>query len=253
MAELPYIEVHLTDHCNLNCRGCGHFSPLFDPSFADPSRFETDMSRLAQLFDSVGRLHLLGGEPLLHPRVNDLLRIARAAFPDAPISLVTNGLLLGRMDDSFWSAVASTDTRVDVTRYPARLDVDRLVRLARAHRVMLRMTGRKERFFKIPLCASDTGDARSSFESCRHLFACPNLRDGRIYPCPTIPLASALTRAFGIELPPGPLDSLDIHHASAEEVLRFLDGSVPWCRNCRVEEVSWFDWGPSHREATEWL
>ena len=25
---LEKIDIHLTDHCNLNCKGCTHFSPL---------------------------------------------------------------------------------------------------------------------------------------------------------------------------------------------------------------------------------
>ena len=27
---MPHIELHISDKCNLNCKGCTHFSPLFE-------------------------------------------------------------------------------------------------------------------------------------------------------------------------------------------------------------------------------
>ena len=41
---LYHFEVHITDHCNLNCKGCAHFSNLCKPTFADLDEFEADMS-----------------------------------------------------------------------------------------------------------------------------------------------------------------------------------------------------------------
>lgn len=38
--SLDYVEFHLADHCNLNCRGCGHFSPIADETFL--ARLTTD-------------------------------------------------------------------------------------------------------------------------------------------------------------------------------------------------------------------
>ena len=32
--ELAYLETHLTDHCNLSYRGCGHYCPLAPPRYA---------------------------------------------------------------------------------------------------------------------------------------------------------------------------------------------------------------------------
>lgn len=27
---MPQAEIHVADYCNLNCRGCTHFSPIFE-------------------------------------------------------------------------------------------------------------------------------------------------------------------------------------------------------------------------------
>ena len=30
-----WLEVHLAEHCNLNCKGCSHFSPLAEKEFIE--------------------------------------------------------------------------------------------------------------------------------------------------------------------------------------------------------------------------
>ena len=37
---IPILHLHLTDHCNLNCRGCDNFSPLAPDTYADINIFE---------------------------------------------------------------------------------------------------------------------------------------------------------------------------------------------------------------------
>jgi hypothetical protein len=40
---LAYLELHLTDHCNMNCCGCGHFSNVASAWYADPESHNRDM------------------------------------------------------------------------------------------------------------------------------------------------------------------------------------------------------------------
>ena len=35
---LPGVEMHIVDFCNLNCRSCTHYSPLFDASYPPPEK-----------------------------------------------------------------------------------------------------------------------------------------------------------------------------------------------------------------------
>lgn len=41
---LPYIEMHLVDHCNLNCRSCSHYSPVSPERFASPEEADRDFA-----------------------------------------------------------------------------------------------------------------------------------------------------------------------------------------------------------------
>ena len=90
---IEYLEHHLVDHCNCNCAGCSHFSPLADPWFENLEDFKRDFKKLSEMTE-VQLIRLMGGEPLLHPQVGDFLKITRELFPKSQIQLVTNGLLL---------------------------------------------------------------------------------------------------------------------------------------------------------------
>lgn len=77
---LIHLDVHVTDHCNLNCKGCTHFAPLVEQEvFKDPDQVGKDLRELAKKF-VIKKIHLLGGEPLLHPRVNEFVKNAREAL-----------------------------------------------------------------------------------------------------------------------------------------------------------------------------
>jgi sulfatase maturation enzyme AslB (radical SAM superfamily) len=80
--KLLRFDIHLTDHCNLRCKSCLHFSPLAPETYQDVDVLEKDCARLAELTGSrIADICVLGGEPLLHPRITDCLDIARNYFP----------------------------------------------------------------------------------------------------------------------------------------------------------------------------
>lgn len=65
---MPHIELHISDKCNLNCRGCTHFSPLFDDVGAVLENKMADIKQLKKIFSDILRIDVLGGEPLLNPQ-----------------------------------------------------------------------------------------------------------------------------------------------------------------------------------------
>ena len=79
--RLLCFEVHITEHCNLNCKGCYHFSPLAKEEYLDINEFERDLRRIYELCgDNVERITLLGGEPLLHPDINRFIEVTRKIY-----------------------------------------------------------------------------------------------------------------------------------------------------------------------------
>ena len=156
--RLHRLVYHITDHCNLNCRGCTHFSNIAKPSFLQIDTFKSEFNRMSQLFPDITEVYLLGGEPLLHRDIEEFLLDARSYFPRTRINLLTNGVLVTRMPQTFWDTLRETDAWLMVNRYPIGLPVEEIARLAERHGVNLEWVDSRDEFFKLPL---DIGESRT--------------------------------------------------------------------------------------------
>ncbi len=252
--HLHRLVVHLTDHCNLNCRGCTHFSNIAKPAFADPEQFEGEFKRLSGIFSGITEIYLLGGEPLLHPRVNDFLGIARRYFPESRINLMSNGILVTKSPQAFWTAMRENDIWLVCDLYPIGLPVAEIEALCKKHGVKLEWTDPRGEFFKLPIDLTGSQDATRSFQGCGGVNNCPILRDGRLYPCAYVAYSDLLMKRFGIEgLEPTEADSISIDGGHTPyEIFDFLCRPVPWCRFCDVDAVSKYQWARSERTLDEW-
>ena len=106
-------EINVVDHCNLRCRSCTHLSPVLPKRSIDPDALCRDLTAMATSY-YVKVLKLLGGEPLLHPSIVDVIAAARQAQVAERIEVWTNGLLLPRVDPAFWGMVDS----IRISLYP---------------------------------------------------------------------------------------------------------------------------------------
>ena len=92
---LPQLEFHAADHCNLNCRGCSHFSGLVTkPTFPSLTKFEKYLIRLHELIYDIDRLYILGVEALLNSEINEYVEICRKIYPHSKLIWLTNGILI---------------------------------------------------------------------------------------------------------------------------------------------------------------
>lgn len=251
--NLPYLETHLVDHCNLNCKGCFHLSPISKPFFADSDLLERDILRLSELFDNITVFRFLGGEPLLFPDISRILKYSRSRFPRSNIRIVTNGILLPEMSTEFWETLGREKIGIDITKYPfPRIDTDGIMKTAASHRIDLKII-QKTHFFKIPLVFPGTGNQDVAIRFCRVLMeSCPFLRNGKIYLCARLAMFELPEETFDIR-PPEVRECIDIHKASEEEIIRDTMRSVGWCRHCDVKNTSWFAWDKSRNEQDEWM
>lgn len=252
--HLHRLVVHVTDHCNLNCAGCSHFSNISKPHFVDPDEFAADIERLAEIFSGITEIYLLGGEPLLHPQLVNFLASARTAFPKARINLLTNGVLLTRQPDEFWRAIRDDDIWLMSNQYPIKLPREQIEMLAKKWGVNFEWMEPMTEFFKLPIDLSGSQDPTHAFHSCGPLNNCVTLRDHRLYPCAYSAYSDILRERFDLdELSTTDSDSIAIDgDATPWEVFDFLCRPVPWCRFCDVDHVTTYQWGHSKGEITEW-
>jgi hypothetical protein len=251
---LHSLEYHVTDHCNLNCKGCGHFSCISPAFFALPAEYDRDMARLAELLDNIDVITLLGGEPLLHLDVLEFVKSARRAFPRAQVHLVTNGILLPKMPEEFWKTLAAEGVRINVSNYPIERQDELIRTTAEKYGVEIFLTDARESFYCIALDESGENAPTSSRASCLELANCPFLRDGRIFPCAYPPLVFALEERFGVELPVSDADSINIFDdIDGFAISEFLARPIPFCRFCNFDKLRYFDWGRTSRCLEEWM
>lgn len=177
------LEVHITDHCNLKCRQCCSLSPFLPPYCVDPDDLRRDLA-LARRVLATGIFKLVGGEPLLHPRLLDCLRTARESGIAALVSVTTNGLLLGKMPDECWKLLdAMTLSVYPHPRLPDDL-MEHIRRQTEAHDVALNVKVQDE-FQHMTLDAprADQEETQNIFQTCWLRESCHMLREGRFFLC----------------------------------------------------------------------
>ena len=245
---IPYIETHICDHCNLNCKGCGHFSPLVSEVFAEYEQYEKDINELASKL-IIGQIRLMGGEPLLHPEVNKFIMATRKAFPETDIRLVTNGILLPTMKENFWQTLRDNNIRVDMSKYPVCGNkFSEYLDLMDDNNVTLCNINLSKKFFSQ---TNPKGDSNiiDTYNNClsKH---CANLWRSRLYTCPACYLHYC-DEYFGTNYKIQ--DGLDIYALRGEEIAVNLNSPINQCRYCATETLKSFAWDQSKLELKEWF
>lgn len=257
LQKLQY-EVHLVDHCNLNCQMCDHFSPLAEKSYLCPKEYERDVMRLAKIFEhQANYVRLLGGEPLLHPEVTKFFQISRLHFPNTSLELYTNGILLPMQPPSFWNACQKFSVTIYVTKYPIDFDYAKVETLAKSNNVKLAYVVEKDEIIKtswrLPLDISGKQNSATAYAKCDMGNVCVLLKNGYLYPCTVAPNIKHFNIFFKQNLQITSADCIDIYHANANEILQFLANPIPFCKYCDIEKrTENIPWAISQKSITEW-
>lgn len=266
MNAKPILDVQVCDHCNLRCAGCLHFAPLAPKHFLDLDEYEADLLRLSRIEGIGGYFEavlLMGGEPLLHPRVAEVMRTTRRCLPGEHIMLFTNGLLLKRMGEDFWDAIVECDVELSISPYPLKVDYESLAERARARGAQVRLLNSitdmrensgKEEFLRLALDPDGGCDPARSFTSCLVGGRALQLSRGAIWPCQLAAHHGFFDQRFGYCMHDGPDDSLPLDSiGSAEDIEGFRRRPHPMCRYCDNDALMVAPWERSQLKAEEWL
>lgn len=258
--KLPFFCVHIVEHCNLKCQFCDHFAPLAEEKFADIKIFEKDFSRLSDLFNAkVDCIGLMGGEPLLHPHLNDFLYVARKYFPKTTLQLYTNGILLLNQSDDFWEACRNNDIIIVNTKYPIKLDFDKIIEVAKKHYVKYGYFDGLGKVSKtsshIPLDLEGKQNKHINFINCYHANSCCFLAErGKLLTCSVAPNIKHFNKFFNKNIPLTNDDYIDIYKAKkSDEIMSFLCRPIPFCKFCYVKKRTFgHEWKKSKKYIKEW-
>ena len=252
------LVVDILDHCNLKCKGCDHFACIADPYFVPFESVKSDIERIGKVFkgDYIMQFGVMGGEPLLHPDLVNILNVIRDNFPNARISVYTNGLLLKNQKEDFWEGLRKNNVGIMHTRYPISLDFDGIAEKARNENVTYdyyQFNGEKELFKKV-INLKGSGDPVESFAKC-HISNYGNfLMEGKIYGCPFSCLSNRIFNAkFNQHLRMTERDYIDIYKEDdMENYFKFAAKPKFYCRYCDGVRYG-IPWSRTKGEMEEWV
>lgn len=251
MSTLPHLTFLLTEHCNLTCRSCGHFSTIAAPKFADAELFRRDLARLALFIPKVENLWLMGGEPLLHPTPENFVMVAREIFPEAKLWLTTSGVLLKKMRPGFWKAFKAARATLEISAYPPfHKKIPELRELCDSFRIPVII--KEIDSFTSWMNLKGDSNPTESFQNCKLLCnSVPLIRDARLFACSVSGTVRHLNQQFQLAIPE--ILGLDLlsPEMSAERIFQFLRTETPACRFCAQSYVQ-RPWAYGDPELSDW-
>ena len=98
MLTVKSLEIHVSYHCNLSCKGCSHMTPLEKEKFIDEDDIYDNLKILSK------RLHcevirLIGGEPTLNKNLAEIAKNIKKIKIADKIAIATNGIFIDRLDN----------------------------------------------------------------------------------------------------------------------------------------------------------
>jgi len=242
---IPYFETHITEACNLKCRGCSHFSVFAKPKHKDIAEFEKEFKRLAEI-EQIGVIRLMGGEPLLNPNWMEYVRIARKYFPYSHIAFVTNGIL-GHKIEPYKEELEQLNINVTISDY-------HLEKQNKANCVSVHDKGS---LYNISLDPTGSQDKDTAHFFCdiriNHWFY---YMDGRFYPCCIAGTIHDFWDHFNLDWGMTPEDlSVDIFTHTAQEIEEFISKPCELCRFCDtfIRTQTYQPFSISTGDINEWI
>lgn len=233
---LPKVEMHIIDACNLNCRGCAHFSPIFPNTLPNFEARMNDVNKLRHKFSYIEKFYILGGEPFLNPEIDRYCYAIRRLLPNSELFIVTNGLLLPNIEDDVFFAIRDSDISVCVTEYhPTHKIIDAIKGKLESFNIKyeIRAEEVKSTFNKPLSLKSDSIYPQKCISN-----GCTAIWNGYISRCPTLLYIKNFNQYFGTFLPVEGTISLD-DKIKGFDLLDKLKEKVPLCKHCVCNEIPW--------------
>ncbi|MCI8504531.1 MAG: radical SAM protein [Dorea sp.] len=249
---LPILETNVVDYCNLNCKGCSHFSNLFPKgSKVAFETFKKDIQCLSQEINII-QFNLLGGEALLSDELEDYIRCLTEYMPATRIQLVTNGILIPKQSPDRLHFFEQNNVYISITEYPPTAKMkEEIIKTMNQYGIHFEMRQLVSTFGK-NIDISGENNAWEAQRTCRES-KCHFLREGKIYKCPFSALGNYFFKYYHMPLHFD--EGIDIHSGENDwkKIINELDEKpIEQCRFCGAEER--FSWAVStNPEKEEWI
>ena len=254
------LDIHLVDHCNLNCAYCSHLAPFADKKFLQVEKFEKDLNSIPKfVLNKFKYIYLLGGEPLLHPQACDIINIARKYFPNKDIRFLTNGLLLQKMGENFWNTLKENNIFLDITQYPINFDYSFVEEIPDKYGVNVlthQVTDTTNFFSRQQLDPDGLQDYEYQYKHClnNHSKNCFQLDGTLLRVCPTEKYSIFLNKFQGINIRNFEEDQLDLSKVTdIQELENWYYTPKKFCSQCVNDKWRPMKYKISERKLEEYV
>lgn len=236
-----HIEYSVTDLCNRNCIACSHLAPLAKgANFVSVEVFTRITSVLHKCLPDIHTFWLTGGEPTLHPEFMRLLKIAREIYAEAYIGIYSNGITLKgyEEDEGFWRFVRNNGIVWGITLYDEdKRYFEKLFEKNGCENNLAIVRGGNW-FTNLTNYSKNQPVSYVKYERCGWERCKINVRNGRIYNCPSSEFADLFNGYFGEKLAVTPADYLTVDETLTRERIEEFKKPMPFCSQCDLEARS---------------
>jgi organic radical activating enzyme len=232
-------DILVTERCNLNCSHCNMFIPHYEkPVHRDMNTITRDVDLFFNKVDYVSILHLVGGEPVLYPNIDDIINHITTKYADKidKFIITTNGTVTPK--STTVELLKTKNIILSVSNYS-----DKLLKLKPKviKNIEYYQSNGIRHYVRNNIEWYDFGDLRIKknlpeeelvrhFENCTAPFR--GLNDGKFYYC-HLNTSAVLTKLF----PSNQNDYVELDSISQESLIKFdlghtQLGYVTFCDNC---------------------
>ena len=245
--ETRAIEINAVRQCNLSCKGCSHCSPIANSKIYDTEVLKEDLVRLSKFLKSEF-IRIVGGEPLLHSNLHELLKVIKESNISDKTCLVTNGILLNKLMIEDLKYI----DKIEISLYPISKNMVKkiLYMASKLSEYNTKVRILKYSDFRQPIAQQVTSNEELSkliYETCQiaHNWRCITVDNGMLYRCPQSMIYSESKDDYSDAIMISSLNSYD-------ELLQFLENNnyLGSCKKClgsigkkfQHEQLNRIDW-----------
>lgn len=240
--ELETMEIHVAEHCNLNCKNCSMFCGLVETcDFPCYQEFEEGIKQLKNFFPHIKKFRIIGGEPLLNPELDKYICLIRNVYPYTDIRLISNGILVTKMSDQLIQTIIDNDVTFIVTQYISlKHSIDEINRFLSKTGIRYIVTEAVLEFQKIYNALGDS-DIDENFYHCHWKGSCATMYGTKIATCYVPFVIHYFSDKFNLAIEEtGKIDLME-EGLTAQEIIKRMHTPFDMCRYC-APKGNWTEW-----------
>ena len=250
---IHHLESNLADGCNLNCKGCLHFSNLYKrDDFPDENVILEGVKSIAKQCE-IFQFRILGGEPLLNKNLPDFIMKLRAILPTSDIAIISNGILIPKTEDALFEVMKKCNIGFILTLYQPTLKMKDMIynRLIESRVPYGSHEAKTDLFEKFLML--EPGDVdKHPYETCepRGILV---LKEQLLYRCPVEAYIGKYCETYGVHMDiPDGIDVFDKNIKWDSLIEKLYTKPRSLCKYCS-NKSDFYEWGNSKAEKMDWI